>query len=414
MIISLTPDRIDAGTTDNCTEYEDLVFELSRDGETYVDEIQFGLDDLLNTPVTVYLRVTDEYGNESICTAEVNLVDETDPIIICPPDMDIYAEQNFCAGKVPDLVEDLTIDNCAPIDTVFQVPSPGTLFGSFHGDQLDVVLTVVDIQGNTDTCAVTLTLIDTIAPNFLNCPQPDIVVNTLPGMCGAFVNFTLPLAEDNCELAGVDQTDDTGLISGDMFPVGTTVLEFTATDVAGNSTVCTLKVIVNDKADPEQESCPDDLTVSMDPGECGAIVDNLTPSFTDNCEDNLSVIYRLEDELGNELYAGMDDASGNFFESGTTTVRYRAQDQPLMLISEVTHDLEATVGGTEPVPGFITSGSPDGDFLEVTNFGPASLDVSCLSIERLYEGGSEIYAVPTGATLAPGEVLTIPLRYWNR
>jgi subtilisin-like proprotein convertase family protein len=111
--------------------------------------------------------------------------------------------------------------------------------------------------------------------------------------------------------------------------------------------------------------------------------------------------------MGNTITDGLADASGEFFMLGTTTVEYLAQDQPLLLITEMTHDLQATVGGTEPVPAFITSGTPDGDFLEITNFGPASMDVSCLGIERHHAGGSESIALPRFTVLAPGEVVTI-------
>jgi subtilisin-like proprotein convertase family protein len=407
----LTPDRLDAGSTDNCTDPAGLVYEISLDNVTYTDELIFGVDDLLMSPITVYLRITDEYGNFSLCTNEVNLVDDTAPQIICPEDRDIPADENLCVGIIPDLMAEMTIDNCAPIDTVFQVPAAGLLFGTADGDMITVVLTVVDINGNTDTCGVVLTLIDETPPTFLNCPAPNVVLTSLPGLCSNFANFSLPEAIDNCGIGVVvTQTDDTGLTSGDMFPVGTTILEFTATDPAGNTTVCTRKVIINDNDDPTAiigDGCPADLNVNVSPGECGAFVGNISPRFQDNCEDNLTTVYRLVDGLGNTITDGLADASGEFFMLGTTTVEYRAQDQPLLLITEMTHDLQATVGGTDPVPAFITSGPPDGDFLEITNFGPASMDVSCLGIERHHAGGSESIALPRFTILAPGEVLTI-------
>jgi len=402
----LVPSRIDGGTTDNCTPSVGLIYEISLDNVTYVSSLTFGLADLVNTPITVWLRVTDAAGNSSTCTAEVNLEDNTAPAIICPPDQIVYAEPNLCVGKVPNLTGELTIDNCGQVDTVFQVPSPGVLFGTYHGDTLLVTLTVVDVQGNTSSCTVKLTLQDTIAPVFLNCPQPNIVVNTLPGMCGAFVNFTLPLATDNCELDQVTQTDLTGLNSGDMFPVGTTILEFTATDAAGNSTVCVLKVIVNDKTFPTV-ACPANKTVDATAGICGASVHQIAAIATDNCPDNSSVIYRLTNPQGQEWHSGLQNASGTTFDLGTTTVTYRVQDQPLLLITEVTQHLQAVAGGTSPVPAFITSGLPNGDFLEITNFGPAAMDVSCLNIERLHNGGSETFSVPRGQILAAGEVLTL-------
>ncbi len=320
----LTPDRLDAGTTDNCTEPADLIYEISLDNETYIDELLFDGTDLLNSPITVYLRVTDEYGNSAFCTTEVNLVDDTAPQITCPEDREIFAEDNLCVGVIPDLMAEMTVDNCAPIDTVFQVPAPGLLFGTADGDVITVVLTVVDVNGNTDTCGVDLTLRDVTPPVFTNCPAPNVVLTSLPGQCSNFANFSLPLAEDNCGIGiTVTQTDDTGLTSGDLFPVGTTILEFTATDAAGNTSVCTRKVIINDIEDPTPvlgDGCPIDQVVDVSAGECGAFVSNIEPRFQDNCAENLSTVYRLLDDQGQLITDGLADASGEFFMLGTTTV----------------------------------------------------------------------------------------------
>ena len=98
----------------------------------------------------------------------------------------------------------------------------------------------------------------------------------------------------------------------------------------------------------------------MDIGLCGAYIEDIGSQFIDNCQDNLSVIYQIEDSQGNPLQSGMTDASGNYFEGGSSIVRYRAQDQPLLLISEVSHDLQAVVGGTEPLPLFLNNSPADG------------------------------------------------------
>ena len=403
----LTPDRLDAGTTDNCTTGSGtIMLAISLDNQNYVDEIEFGLDDLINSPVTVYMQATDEAGNSSFCTAEVNLVDETAPTIICPEDRIIYAEQNFCAGKVPNLAAELTIDNCAPIDTVYQVPSPNTLFGTHHGDSLYVVLTVVDIEGNTDTCAVELTLQDTISPVFVNCPEPAVIVDAPDTWCSAYANFSLPLAEDNCAVASVTQIDDTGLTSGDLFPVGITVMTWEAVDNAGNSSRCDVKVVVNDYHTPPTITCTGDVTTNNDPGDAGAIVENIAPAgVTDNCGDNLTVIYRIQDETGEVVNSGFDDASGTFFDLGTYTVSYAVQDMPLLLITEVTHDISDPVAGTLPLPAAVSN--PTGDYVEIANFNSADLDVSQLQIERIHNGGRDTLVVPTGVVLEPGGVLAV-------
>ncbi|MBK7406981.1 MAG: HYR domain-containing protein [Saprospirales bacterium] len=57
----------------------------------------------------------------------------------------------------------------------------------------------------------------------------------------------------------LEQTDSTGLASGDLFPGGTTVQEFTATDASGNTAICSFKVtVMNDLSltlEPTSTSC---------------------------------------------------------------------------------------------------------------------------------------------------------------
>lgn len=265
-----------------------------------------------------------------------------------------------------------------------------------------------DAVGNFAQCSFEVTVTDDDAPRFINCPEPAVIVDAPATWCAAFANYSLPLAEDNCSIPVVTQVDDTGLTSGDLYPVGITINTFEAVDPTGNTVRCDVKIIVNDFHTPPTFECPADVTMDTDVGDCGAVVGNIAPSnIADNCLPNLTIIYRIDDAAGNEVASGFDDASGNFFGLGTNTVSYAVQDMPLLLITEVTHDLGNAVDGTLPVPAF-TAGNPvDGDYLEITNFNRAAMDVSCLMITRTHAAGVETYAVPTFTILQPGGTLTI-------
>jgi gliding motility-associated-like protein len=80
------------------------------------------------------------------------------------------------------------------------------------------------------------------------------------------------------------QTDATGLSSGDAFPVGTTTLEYTVTDAAGNTAVCSFDVTVTDDEDPVITVCPSDAAVSAD-ASCEFTLLDYTGGVTatDNC-----------------------------------------------------------------------------------------------------------------------------------
>src|SRR5690606_7655331 len=60
----------------------------------------------------------------------------------------------------------------------------------------EVVLTVTDSDGATASCTATVTVEDNIPP-IISCPE-NIEVNNDPGVRGAFINYDMPEASDNC------------------------------------------------------------------------------------------------------------------------------------------------------------------------------------------------------------------------
>ena len=165
-----------------------------------------------------------------------------------------------------------------------------------------VTWTLTDPAGNSATCEQTVTVID-IEPPIVTCPE-DITVDNDPGECGAIVNYT-PTATDNCEIADLIVYP----LSGSFFELGTTLVQVVAIDVNGLASTCSFNVTVNDN-EPPVVTCPEDITQSNDPGECGAIVD-FTPTATDNCPGVIVVSV---------------PPSGSFFDVGTTTVTVTALD----------------------------------------------------------------------------------------
>ena len=171
-------------------------------------------------------------------------------------------------------------------------------------------------------------------------------------------------------------------------------------------------MIVNDIEAPTLECLSDTLGIANDPGECGAIVEGIGPTLVeDNCEDNTIVTYKIEFPSGGDsiLSSGFGDASGTFFDVGRSLVTYCVDDQPLLRITEVTQSVAGGVSGANAnIPAYFT-GDEDSDYIEVTNFGPQSVDVSCLGVEKLpgSAAGSGSIIIPEGVVLAPGEVLIV-------
>jgi hypothetical protein len=107
------------------------------------------------------------------------------------------------------------------------------------------------------------------------CAAP-VTVNTDLGVCGATVTLSAPSVTEACGIASVTNNAPA------LFPVGSTTVTWTVTDVNGNASTCDQSVTVIDNEDPTI-TCPVDITVSTDPSSCDAIVVLDSPIATDNC-----------------------------------------------------------------------------------------------------------------------------------
>ncbi|MBR9921604.1 MAG: HYR domain-containing protein [Bacteroidetes bacterium] len=350
---------------------------------------------------------TDGCGLLADVTLEVCGNDATgEPVIVA-----LESDPGLCSFKILDgSLDPPFTDNCEGSTMVHDAimgPFDNTLQGAvLPVGETVVTWTVTDASGNTTSCQINYIVRDNEDPVFVNCPRPDIIEDAEPGVCGAYVNFSPPIAEDNCGVVTVSQIDQTGLSTGSVFPVGMTILDYMAVDPSGNSAVCSLRVIVNDTQDPILV-CPQSLEQATDPWVCEAVVNDIAPlQAADNCPDNFSVVYQIEYPAGSgEITGGgVADASGEVFQNGTSTVHYRLQDQPVLLISEVTHEIGILNGGMNPEPYTVLTGN---DYMEITNIGPAAYNISELVIERFGTGQDETLVLPNGTIVNPGETVVI-------
>ncbi len=160
-----------------------------------------------------------------------------------------------------------------------------------------VTLTVTDIHGNTATCTALVTVVDNIAPTFSSFPA-DITVNATSA-AGAVVTYSTPVAADNCSATAAKTA---GLASGATFPIGTSTVTYTATDLSGNTFVRSFTVTVSGLM--PSIVCPANITVNNASGQCGA---NVSFAATETTGIPASVItYSV--------------APGSYFNIGTTTV----------------------------------------------------------------------------------------------
>ncbi len=260
------------------------------------------------TPITIK---ADFNGNVASCVFNVTVVDNTSPAIVCPSDVSLNNDAGIC-GAIHNYSVPVGTDNCTgPVTT--QTDATGYSTGdTFPIGTTTLEYTVVDGAGNNASCTFEITVVDVEDPS-ITCPG-DITINNSPGVCGATFLYPAVLGTDNCPGSVTAQTDGTGLTSGDIFPIGTTVQQYTVVDAAGNSSVCSFNVTVNDVEAPTLV-CPSDISVNNDAGDCGAIYSYTAPVGTDNCAGPVTT---QSDVTGL--------SSGSFFPLGTTTLEYTTVD----------------------------------------------------------------------------------------
>ncbi len=269
--------------------------------------------------VSVTMTVTDDCGNQSSCSFDVDLVDDMNPTISCPANAVKITDPGVCnytaVGTEFDPVVD---DNCGIADIEYDLSGVTTGSGTttlagvmFQKGVTTVTWTVTDVNGLTATCAFTVTVFDDEPPTFTNCPN-NIVDNNIPGNCGKVIFYGPLTATDNCPgSVTIVQTDGTGYTSGQIFPVGTTVQTYEATDAMGNVSTCSFTITIIDNEVPVITGCPGNATKNTDAGQCTAVHTWTAPTASDNCPGVTLVTTHNP---------------GFAFPKGVTTVLYTATD----------------------------------------------------------------------------------------
>ncbi|MEM6347869.1 MAG: HYR domain-containing protein, partial [Bacteroidota bacterium] len=263
---------------------------------------------------TVTFTATDDAGNTATCTTLITVVDNEAPSFTnCPVGLQtVNVAPGTCAG-VFNYTPTFS-DNC-PGATVAQTSGP-TVGTSQAPGSYTVAFTVTDAAGLQAVCTINYEVVDNEAPTITNCPAAVNNLNVDAATCGAVFTFN-PTANDNCAVTSFVRTDATGLVSGDVFPVGTTTISYLASDAEGNTTPCSFDVVVTDNVAPVFTTCPTNITVNVDGGSCTATVSTLALAVaTDDC-GIASII--------NDFNGGGADANGTY-PLGMTTVTFTATD----------------------------------------------------------------------------------------
>lgn len=263
-------------------------------------------------------RATDQInGSTASCVQNVTVTvansgDTTAPTLTVPPNVNVTTSS--CSVTLDDelgVAQATDTGACNGSVTVTRTGVPANFV--FPTGTTTIIYTATDAAGNTSTGLQLVTVTESPAiPPTITAPN-DVTANTGPGAtsCGTFVSdatLGTAIASDNCQGVSVTRT---GVPAGNIFPVGTTTVTYTATDASGNTASDTQTVTVIDNT-PPVISCPSNITLEP---TCptGAIATYTAPVGTDNCPNPITT-----------RTAGL--ASGSVFPVGTTTVTYSVTD----------------------------------------------------------------------------------------
>ncbi len=160
------------------------------------------------------------------------------------------------------------------------------------------------------------TLVITEAAEVLTFSCPANINATVSGSTTeTVVSWTEPAGSTTCASGIVTVTQTAGPASGSLFPVGTTTIEYEATDDCGNVVTCSFTVTVTVDNGTLSLTCPANIDVTVSGGATGALVTWTEPTPGTSCP------------LGGAAATQTGGpANGAFFPIGTTTVSYEATD----------------------------------------------------------------------------------------
>src|SRR5690606_20055192 len=154
----------------------------------------------------------------------------------------------------------------------------GATFGtgsSLNGVQLNKGVTQItwiasDGLNEDSILSFEVRVLDKQAP-YITCAD-DILVDADPVTCNKIVNVTPPTVSDNCGgILTLLASRPGGLSLNDPFPVGPTIITWTAIDTAGNSSTCFQTVTVNGEVAVAIQCAPT-VVVNTTPNLCTATI----------------------------------------------------------------------------------------------------------------------------------------------
>jgi len=264
---------------------------------------------------TVTWTAVDTSGNISTGTQLVTIIDTTIPEIVAPSDVTV--EATGISSTVVEIGEATMYD----IIQVYTITSDSP--DTFPLGETIITWTATDSSGNSATATQTVTVVDTTAPGIT---APDSIIIEASGAEGNLADIGLGFGNDTVEIISVTSN------SPDTFPLGETIITWTATDSSGNSATATQTVTVVDTTAPGI-TVPNNIEVEA------TSVDNIVEIGNPVYDDLVEIISVTSDSpdtfpLGETIITWTaTDSSGNS-ATATQTVTVVDTTAPELIVPE--------------------------------------------------------------------------------
>ncbi len=361
-------ENVDAGSYHSC----DTPINLSFSSDVDDDKITFTCLDL--GPQTVELWVTDANGNTSFCSTTVDVQDNNDVNVCIDPKDCIMPPSDIQVTACNTVLSPAALGSMLTVD-------PNCICGDFDIDFNDVTNTDSSngCTNITRTWSVTfncgnlplvctfdqnIALFNTTTP-IIDCPS-SVAVDAAVGTCSASVQLDVPSVNTDCISSftvtnNSDFADSNNGSASGTYPVGTTTVVYTVSDMCGNSSTCSVDITVNDITGPICNVA--DITVQLDNNSAIITGDQFNNGSVDACTDD-AVVLMVEpstfncDNIGlNTVNITVTDISGNTTVC-TAEVTITDDVAPVCQLQDIT--VQVSEGGSTSITGtMLNNGSSD-------------------------------------------------------
>ena len=184
---------------------------------------------------TVTLTARDDANRTSTCTFTVNAIDNIAPTAVCK-NYTAYLSSNGTINVAAVNLDNGSNDNCGIANMTV---TPNAFTCNNVGDN-NVVFTVYDNNGNSNSCNAVITVVDNTPPIMI-CKNFVVVIDPLTRVATVQASDINNGSNDACGIASLS-------VFPSVFPdspnIYTTTTTLTAVDVNGNSNSCTATVTV--------------------------------------------------------------------------------------------------------------------------------------------------------------------------